>query len=687
MKIHLSIIKKFLNWPFSDLNTAVYAFDELGLEVKNYTELPNQDVILTIETLANRADHQSALGMARELSAKFLTPLKWPSLSGQLDSNRPTSVPIRIVTEDCFAYHLLEIIVSNDFRLRPEIAATLLSEPKHPLIETANFLQKELGHPLHIFDRDKVRGEIVIDNTSNDQEIVALDGKSYNLPKKSLVIRDQEKILAVAGVIGCLSSAVSETTKRILVESALFDPIVVRKNARSLGLATDAAKIFERGASYSLIPLALRRLAFLLDCASLGVDLGGSQIVGYSKLETKPFSPKDIILHLDTIRSEINSPRLDGVEVEKRLENLGFVVEKIERGKSFKVSVPDWRQWDVEDEADLVEEFIRVFGLDRIKTKPLTVEVVAESLLKDVNKRRVVSEQLTNKGFFEVITPSFYSENMVKISDSFSLGSSAEHIRLLNSLEQDNSALRTNLMLHLLNFVTQNKNWGEEIIKGFEIAKTYRKNELGVTQEIEKLGVVFFGPFYEGQNSSNITSQQNGLLFKGVIEDLLNRFSHNCKFSEGACEYFHPAKQAVIASNSKKLGEIGAINPKLLSEFKITSEVYYAELDYIAFCGGTDNSYTYIEPFRQPTITRDFTVFLPTHIKAGLVRDRILKIKPDYLLKVEIADWFQPKNEAELKVTYRATFGDPNKSLTNEDIQPAWQAILDNIVTKQKLRM
>jgi phenylalanyl-tRNA synthetase beta chain len=441
MKIHLSLIKRFLNWPFNDLSTTIYSFDELGLEVKSFENLPNGDVILSIETLANRADHQSALGMAREISAKFLTPLKWPSLHGQLDLTRPTSIPVRIDSEHCFAYHLLEIIVSNDFNLRPEVAAALLTEPKHPIVETANYLQKEIGHPVHIFDRDKVKGGIVVENTTIEQEIIALDNQTYKLPPNTLVIRDQEKILAVAGVIGCLNSAVSESTKRILVESALFEPISVRKTARALGLVTDAAKIFERGASISLISIALRRLAFLLECSSGGSgELGGSQIVGYSKIEIKPFKQREIHLNLETIRSEINLPRLEPVEVEKRLENLGFIVEKLDKGKSFKVCVPDFRYWDVHDEMDLVEEFIRVYGLDRIKPKPLMFEVKATKLTEKTTTKRLISEILATNGFFEVITPSFYSEAKLTQVCNFGLGEKDQHLRLLNSLEKDNTS-------------------------------------------------------------------------------------------------------------------------------------------------------------------------------------------------------------------------------------------------------
>jgi phenylalanyl-tRNA synthetase beta chain len=230
MKLHVRMLEKLMELPECPIDTAGssplrHTFDDLGLEVKGVEASGDRGVVFTIETLANRGDHLYTLGVARELSARSLGQISIPTVAGQL-SDRKTSVLVKRTTDKCSRYALLEMYIPNQMPLRNDVAVFIDEPGKRPaIVDLLNYVQLELGQPMHAFDASKIDGEIAIDCATQVEEIEALDGKSYKVPEGSILIRDRKKIIAVAGVIGCSNSMVTESTTKVCIEAAIFDPV------------------------------------------------------------------------------------------------------------------------------------------------------------------------------------------------------------------------------------------------------------------------------------------------------------------------------------------------------------------------------------------------------------------------------------------------------------------------------
>ena len=329
MKLHLQLLHKFIELPSSNVKDIRNLLDEVGLEVKS-VNTENNDKVFTIETLANRADHLSVLGIAREISAKLLTQIKLPMISSELVEKK-VSLPVRLNTELCSKYSLLEMVVDQNMSLRNEIL-NVLSESallRHPMVNLCNFIQLEIGQPVHSFDRDKIEGEVIIQTLEKETEIEALDNKKYLVPKDAIVICDRNKIIAVAGIIGCLNSMTTKDTKKVLIESANFDPVSIRRTKKLMYIATDAAQIFEKGADPEMVEYALKRIVYLSQ-GSMGTtrDNVGSHLIGYTNINNSKNPKVKITVKYSQIKNQINSPRLPEIEITTRLKYLGFGIEE-----------------------------------------------------------------------------------------------------------------------------------------------------------------------------------------------------------------------------------------------------------------------------------------------------------------------------------------------------------------------
>ncbi len=686
MKVHLSILEKFIELPTKEPAELRALFDDVISEVKGI-EGSGPATVFTIETLANRGDHVSTLGIARELSARLLSPVSAPAVAGEL-TDRKTSIPVRIETPKCLRYALLEMALASDMQLRPEIAAIMSGSEsttdKHAIVDTLNYIQIEIGQPMHAFDREKVDGEISIAETTQAEKIEALDGKAYTVPKGAVVIKDKKKIIAVAGVIGCKNSMVTAGTTGVLVESATFDPVSVRITARAMGISTDASFIFERGADREMTVTALKRLVTLVQAG--GGMSKGSHVLGFQDVNPAPPDKRKISLKLSTIRTQLNLQRLADIELTSRLKNLGFGFEVAASDKSgapieWKVTVPTWRLWDVQNEEDLTEEFARVHGYNKVKLElpPLDYEIPEDNPVDTLLQR--VEGPLHGSGFIEVISKIFYTADDVALLESLAPGIKDQHLTIKNAVERNYSNLKVTNLIHLARLSGENHRHGVLSFKAYEFGRVFSLGLTGGSFEFERdvLTLAASGRWTEHEWQKPETTEELLFLFKGVLENVARSVGiAHVAVAPSREALLHPGCQGSLKAGRETLGSFGLLHPKLKQKLDLKHDVVFAELDAAKLikCLATR---TYQAPSDFPAVRRDITLKLPATTMAGKISKAIVDSKPANLADVSVIDTFRKADEDFRRVTFRLTFQSSERTLESGEVDQALEATLGSL--------
>lgn len=695
MKLHLAQLAKMIELPSTSPQSSGpqevrQILDDLGLEVKDTTG-EELDTVFTIETLANRGDHLYTLGVARELSARFLSSVRQPPLAPAFQGLKAT-LPVRRMTEACSRYALLEVQLPSDAttaeaKLRPEIAAALTTlhgdarvvQTKPVIVNVLNFVQLELGQPMHAFDRDAIEGEIVIALTERAEEIEALDGKSYQVPEGSIVIRDRKKIVAVAGVIGCANSMVNHQTSRVLLESAAFDPVRVRKTARGMGLSTDASYAFERGTDREMILPALRRALFLLDAAGGAVKQeSGAHVIGLSVAEAPAVSVSPIKLTLKEVRQHLNLPRLAEVEIASRLKNLGFSVQSIEEGAAFSIVPPSWRVWDIKNTADLIEEVVRTLSLSRVKQElpPLEYETPDRTAIEQLRER--IEPVLIGQGFIEVMTRSYYAAEVAETLTRIGRRTLPRHITIKNALERGYSHLKISNVVHLAELLEENIRHGVRGARVFECARVFSPDyaaEDGYPFEKEVLSLACAGRWVDREWRKPESTEQKLQLFRGVLDTLIESAGYEPSVGESDDAFLHPGMQGSLKAGRSICGKFGLMHPELAAGLGIKTPVLYAELD-VSVLMRVQSARERVFPSDFPSVKRDITLQVPLRERVGKIERMIGEAKLANLTAVEITDDFKKPEEDFRRATFRLVFQSRERTLSHPEVDAEMERLL-----------
>jgi phenylalanyl-tRNA synthetase beta chain len=701
MKFHVRMVEKLLELPECLLDSAGtsplrHTLDDIGLEVKGVEASGDTGVIFTIETLANRGDHLYALGVARELSARTLAQISVPAVAGQL-SDRKASVLVRRMTEKCSRYALLEMSLPSPMPLRNDVAV-YIDEPgkRHAIVDLLNYVQQELGQPMHAFDASKVDGEIVIDCATKVETIEALDGKMYQVPEGSILIRDRKKIIAVAGVIGCANSMVTADTTKVCVEAAVFEPISVRKTARAMGLSTDASYAFERGVDPEGIVLALKRLAYLAAGSAGAVkDAGGAHVVGYTYLEASPPEKRKVRVLLSYLKQQLNLPRLEELEVVTRFKNLGYGVEVAPVGKDreLMLGVPSWRLYDVAGVDDVMEDIARSVGLNRVRQElpALQYEVPARNPLESI--QTTVRPALRGAGFVEVITRGFYSAAEVSLLDSLHKGVTARHVAVKNSLEASNSHMKYSNIISLARVLGANLKRGVVAPKIYDYTRVFaipeesvsdeprQRDALEYNYEHDVLTLASAGRWSESEWRKADSLEDHSRLFKGVVAAIVKSLGAVFSVSKSEDPFLHPGMQASIKMGRNVVGVFGVIHPTIRQACDLRVPAMYAEFDLRVvqkFMGRSEG----LELSDLPSISRDITLMVEPKTQAGRVSRLIRESQIASLTDVQIADDFSKADESFRRVTYRVVFQSRERTLKHEEVDAAMSQILGDLKEK-----
>lgn len=635
----------------------------IGLAVDT-VEPVGDDFLLEFDLTANRPDALSHLGIARELSVLCGRPLQYPEIRMTEDeqpASDVTSVEI-LEPELCPRYvarMIMDVNVGPSPRWLVQRLEKLGQRSINNVADITNLVLRELGHPTHAFDFEKLVGRrIVVRRARPGELLVTLDGVKRTLSKDMLVIADASRAVALAGIMGGEESEISWQTKHVLLESAYFQPQSIRRTARALGMETDASYHFERGMDYEMPPRAADRAAQLI--AEIA---GGRVLQGAIDVYPQPLRHQPITLRRQRL------VRIIGLEVpmdeaERILRDLGFDVQRISQDELTAVA-PSWRI-DIDGEDDLVEEVARYVGYDKI-TLELPPWAGMGEYLPGEHRRQAIRSVLTTLGFDEAITFSFVNE---RFQSPFGADGATPEV-LLNPIDETRPVLRTTLLPGLLESLLHNLHHGVKNVRLFEMGTCFFKQ--GDNQrpiEREHLGLVATGLVSE----SNWKHHQEVFTFhhlKAVVEALLEKFRvRGYDFRPSQESYLHPGQAARLVVAGEALAVFGQLHPRLAAEWKFKQPVFVGELNLERWLALAGEPIRYRPLSKYPTVVRDVSFVLPMELPYGDVDAAIRALALEEIVAVELFDVYTgpplPPGRRSLSISVRMRA--PDHTLMEDEI-------------------
>ena len=633
----------------------------VGQDIREVVGL--RDSVVDFEITNNRPDCLSVRGLAREAAATFGTPLSLPEprVKGSGDSIL-NYLDVDILEPELCPRYTARFVKNVRIAPSPEWLRRRLRasgvRPINNIVDITNYVMLEYGQPMHSFDYRCISGSHILVRRAMEGEAMAtLDGSPRALSPDMLVIADEGKAIALAGIMGGENSEITEDTTSVVFESANFNGTSVRRTAISLGMRTDASSRFEKG----LDPLgtlpAVERACELVELLDAGDVVDGViDVVARDSWPTKlKLEPEKVnkLLGIDVSAGEMQTI----------LEKLGFTFE------GDTMTVPSWRG-DVEHYSDIAEEVARFYGYDRIPATAFRGVITQGGLTEKQSLEQNVRRLCRDLGYHEILTYSFLGQ-----SDNDLSGMPADHplrdsFRILNPLGEDKAIMRTTLLSSMLGSLSLNNNRRNKDVKLFDLGKVYLRDEASpLARETRHLAL---GAFGEGGEF---------YAMKGAIEALLRLLRiREPEFRACADHYaFHPGRCAKIyTAEGAELGVFGEIHPKVKENYGITDPLCAAELDFDALCAarGEDPQY---EPLpRFPAVLRDLAVVCDEAVTAAALEKCIRSAGGELLKAVDFFDVYRglPIAPGKKSVAFSLSFRGEDRSLKDGDIEPHMTAIL-----------
>lgn len=633
------------------------------------------DKVFEIGLTPNRADAMSHYGVARDFRAGliqhgFNLELISPSVSDFQVDERRLRIDVEVDKKESVPRYCGISIVDVEVKDSPEWIQNRLKSigitPKNNIVDITNYVLHELGQPLHAFDAKKIQGnKILVKTLKTGTKFTSLDGIERELHAEDIMICDAaSNPLCIAGVFGGLNSGVTEKTTSIFLESAYFDPVSIRKTAKRHALNTDASFRFERGIDINFTKYALKRAAILIKEYSNGKI--ASDVMDFYPEKVEDFQ---------VFFSYENAFRLIGQELDKEtIKNILASLEiKIssETEAGLGLTIPSFRV-DVQREADIIEEILRVYGYNNIKFSHKLNSSISFDNNKDIYLENIIANQMTSLGFNETMANSLTKEDYISLSKNLK---TEFNVTMLNPLSNDLKVLRQSLLFSGLESISYNLNRKNSSLKLYEFGKTYHKYEHGY-QEDKHLVIFISGARIK---DTWTTSPQNSDFFylKGIIISILERIGiSNLKSSPTKSDVF--SEGLTLSLGKKKLVEFGVVNKKIIKEFGIKQEVLFADFDWstlLSISGKKTMKVSNITKF--PSVKRDLALMLDEKVTFKEIYDLAFKSERNLLKDVDLFDVYQGDKLPEGKKSYAVSFvlQDKNKTLEDRQIDKIMQKL------------
>jgi len=674
VKISADVLRRFVTLPDSGRDLRML-LDDIGVEVKRHNTTTDH---FTLELLANRGDHHCYVGLAREISGRTGSGTCGPDVA-QLTTGSST-IPLVLETDKCSLYSATLITLSGEqTSLTDSEGAPLEAAEIHsvsPAVDATNLANLEFGQPTHCFDADTIKGAITIrESRAGEQAWPLFAEEKIEVPEGSIVIADDEKILAIAGVIGCEESKATDKTTRILLESAAFEPVSVRKASRALGIHTDSSARFERGSDPSAVLTGAGRVVHLLE-AHGWTRSGDTGVVG-----TWTDSEPQITIETAKASAFLDHP-LSDTEISERLTRYGFTVSG-EQGQ-LTVTVPPHRTWDVEFTADLYEELAKSIGYNDTATNLPPVDMGALPSDADTMKLRV-EEVLLGAGFYEVFTNGFHG---TALRDKLGLPEGhvlQSHVQTTNALDRGYGLVKNNCLAQAVEAVGSNIRVGTRPIQMYEWTRTFHPDETAensVCTERHVVWAIAAGPNELNQWSGEARTT-SPWVFKGLVDELATAL--NIPLHVGPIdsdhpltECMHPGRSASIRLAGETVGVLGEVHPKITSAFKLKrTRPVYMEIDRQAMLS-TPVVTRYAERSVHQPILRSLAFSLPPKVTAGEIVSTIQAAAPPWLEQVDIVDLFAHEVDGTpmRAVTFALRYGNNEGDRSAEAVNQTSEALI-----------
>ena len=639
---------------------------KVGITAAEYFGTYN-DYIFEIGLTPNRMDAMSHLGVAKDVCAylghhiKKDTFVKLPFKNNFKPDNKSLQISVSIENKEaCPRYagvSLKGVTVADSPKWLQQKLKSIGLRPINNIVDITNFILHETGQPLHAFDADNILGKkIIVKNFAEATPFVTLDDKERKLFAEDLVIANEKEGMCIAGVYGGLNSGVKSTTKNIFLESAWFNPVSIRKTSLRHGLRTDAATRFEKGVDISNTVNVLKRAALLIKEIA-GGEIASDIVDVYP--EPKPKTEVAIKYHY---LKKLSGKNYHGDTIKNILTGLGFEIIK-EGQDDIRVAVP-YSKPDISIPADIVEEIMRIDGLDNVEIpSAITISPAVETLGLEAACKEKVAGYLTGAGFNEIFTNSitnaaYYTEAVLQTT-----------VKMINSLSADLNVMRPAMMETGLESVAYNLNRKNNDLQFFEFGKTYSTTEAGKYQEQQHVSLYITGK--RNADGWKAKAAKTDFYFaKGIVEKIMS--SLGIKISGYNIIADEKIDSAVtVTVKNELIATLGTVSKKSLAQFDIKQPVFYVDINWDTVVGlHKKQKISYAEIAKFPAVQRDLAIVVDKAIAYEQVEKATAAAKVNKLHSVNLFDIFENEklgaNKKSMAINF--TFLDEEKTMTDKDI-------------------
>ena len=636
----------------------------VGQNIREFLDL--DDAIFTLKITPNRTDCLSIRGIAREVSALTqceFNPIQINHIATQTTQKQAVQID---APQDCGRFISRVISGVNATAASPDWLVQRLERSGirsiSPLVDIGNYVMLEIGQPMHVFDADKISGSLHVRRAKNGEVLDCLNEKTVTLADNTLVIADEQQALSIAGLMGGAASAVSDETKNIVLEAAWFNPLIISGKSRQYGFSSDSSFRFERGVDSELQRDAIERATELV------VQICGGEVGEI--VEVLGNLPAAKTVEVRTARVEkVLGVSIENQRIETILQHLGLQPEKTADG--FHVTAPSFR-YDIEIEADLIEEIARVYGYENIPDDYTSGKLAMLKLPENRHSRFGVYQKMAARGFQEVVSYAFVDEQWEQ-----DFANNQDPIRLQNPLAAQYAVMRSTLMGGLIEILQNNLNRKQNRVRVFEIARIFRKENNQFVQT-ERVGGLVYGsalPEQWGEKSRAVDFYD----LKADVETLLR--GKNAAFVKAEHSALHPGRCAAIVVDGVNVGIIGELHPKWTQKYDLPQAPLLFELDMDAVLATEKVRYQAVSKFQAGR--RDLAFVLPEHVAFADLQAALGQVNNPIIQGIELFDVYRgaglPENHKSLAV--KISLQDMNATLTDETVE----LIIQELIAKAEM--
>jgi phenylalanyl-tRNA synthetase beta chain len=690
MLIQLDWLKDYVEWDISSAELAeVLSMGGLEIESLEQVELPDGKLtqVMEVNVTPNRGYCLSYRGVAGEVAALLGTTFKWGSPENELAKvfgEIPVGQKIAVENrEEALCPRYSAMVIEN---VTPGPSPKWLVDrltamglrPINNIVDVTNYVMFEYGQPMHAFDRDLLAGfKIIIRRAHKKEAFASLDGSKLVLEEDALVIADAEKPVALAGVMGGANSEVSETTRTVVLETACFDPVMVRQASKKYGIRTDSSFRFERSVDISAVMSAQSRAALLIR------ELAGGDICR-ERIDLYPNPKVSTPIDLRVARvNKILGFSLSEQQIGEYLQRLGLKLETSPSNGVLRVKVPEFRP-TLTREIDLIEEIARLHGFGDIEMVHPVGEILPVKVSLKKTAVQTTRDTLCHLGFSEAVNYSFIGSDKAEIFKKAFCDHDTELVNLNNPLSNDWSTMRSSLIPGLLNNAALNMSKGQKAVKLFEQGSVYFKDG-GGTPAVEKnsLSALVAGN-YEYSLWKDPSKGYDFFDLKGSLETLFAHLKLNVEFrppGEGR-PFLTEGKSADCLIGGKNVGFLGEVSEKILRRWNFNRLIVYVfEIDFGKVVESLPGRPRFEPIAKFPETYRDISLLVDQAVASSEIYDLILKTSAPLIQRVDLYDYFAGKKieKGKKSLTFSLAFQSQEKTLTDEEVNPVFEKIVQTL--------